>query len=271
MRTPSEEDRLEPSRWQQHLTTRALGRGEVCFMQQVDSTNSQLKRMAAEGAPHGSLCLCEEQTAGRGRLGRTWISRTGTGLWQSVLLRPSLPPERAPLFTFCAALAMADAIRAAAGLDAGIKWPNDLVIAGRKVCGILLEMSAKPGQIEYIIIGAGLNVRRDAVPPELAGQAASLEDFTDPPPRHSILTAYLASLEALTDAMEHGGWEAVSGMYNERCITIGSRVRVSGAVECTGIAESVDQDGALLVLDDSGNRHRVLSGDVSVRGVMGYV
>ena len=264
-------DRLEPALWQGSLATRALGKGEVCFLPRVDSTNSRLKRMAAEGAPHGSLCIAEEQTAGRGRLGRTWVSQPGTGLWQSVLLRPELPPEKAPLLTFCAALAMAQAVESCTGLTPGIKWPNDLVLGGKKICGILLELSAEPEQIEYVVAGVGLNVLRGAVPPELTGQAASLEDFTAPPLRRRILCAYLAALEAASDAVAAGGWEAIAEDYKARCVTLGSRVRVSGALCCEGTAEDVDGDGALWIREDGGQRRRVLSGDVSVRGVMGYV
>ncbi len=264
-------DRLEPVLWRRDLTTRALGRGTVCCLDRTDSTNSQLKRMALEGAPHGSLCLCEEQTAGRGRLGRSWVSQPGAGLWLSVLVRPRLSPSQAPLLTLCTALAMAEAVRTVTGLRPGIKWPNDLVLEGRKICGILLEISAEPDQIEYVVIGTGLNVKKNAVPPELAAQAAALEDFCTPPLRHRLLTAYLAALETRLDALSERGWEAVAPDYQAACVTLGSTVQVSGAVSCTGVAERVDEQGALWVRDGGGVLHRVLSGDVSVRGVMGYV
>ncbi|MBR3495016.1 MAG: biotin--[Clostridia bacterium] len=264
-------DRLEPELWRGSLTTAALGRDTVWYREETDSTNRQLKLLAAEGAPHGSLCLCERQTAGRGRMGRVWQSPAGVGLWQSVLLRPSLPPERAALITFCAALAMADAVEESCGLPLDIKWPNDLLCRGKKVCGILLEMSAEPDRLEYVVAGVGLNVLPGSVPEELRGQAACLAEFCEPAPRREILCRYLACLEGWLERLETGGWEAVAGSYKARCVTLGRAVRVSGGQTMTGTAEDLDGQGCLLVRDERGELRRVFAGDVSVRGVMGYV
>lgn len=264
-------DSLAPELWAGSLTTRSLGRGENRCLQETDSTNIQVKQMAVAGAPHGSLCVAECQTAGRGRLGRQWASPMGQGLWVSVLLRPRLTPQQAPLITLCAALAMNQAVRETTGLPSAIKWPNDLVCGGKKLCGILLELGADPDAIEYVVVGTGLNVRRGAYPPELAGQAASLEDFGPPPLRRQVLAHYLAALETLLDALEQQGFAAISQAYRAQSCTLGSRVRVSGSVQFEGLAETIDETGALLVRDDEGTLRRVLSGDVSVRGVMGYV
>ena len=127
-------DALDPSLWKGALTTRELGRGEVRYQAEVSSTNTVLKEMAVGGAPQGSLCLCDRQTAGRGRLGRQWISPAGQGLWCSTLLRPRLKPEDAPFITFCTAMALAEAIDRLCGTQARIKWPNDVVIQGKKCC-----------------------------------------------------------------------------------------------------------------------------------------
>ena len=265
-------DSLQPALWQGRLRTQALGRGEVHYAVSVDSTNSEVKRMAAAGAPHGSLCLAEEQTAGKGRLGRTWVSPPGVGLWQSLLLRPKLPPEQAPLITLVAAMAMAKAVRQTTGADVGIKWPNDLVCGNRKICGILLEMSADPDAIEYVVVGIGLNVKRGAIPPGLEAQAACLEDLCEAlPPRRDILRAYLEAMETWMGRLEAGGWQAVAADYRDMSRTLGQAVRVIGAQNFTGTAVDIDSHGALIVTDaESGENRTVYSGDVSVRGLMGY-
>ena len=257
--------------WQPRLTTRALGRGEALLLPETDSTNLQLRKLALAGAPHGSLCAADMQTAGKGRLGRVWHSPAGQGLWLSVLLRPNLSPAAAPLVTLIAAMAMAQAVQEAARIPCGIKWPNDLVTGGKKLCGILLEISANVESIHHLIVGTGLNVKRGAYPAELAHQATSIEDIAPPPERGAILAAYLNALEKLLDRLETGGFEAICADYMAQCVTMGSRVQVIGAERFTGTAEGIDETGALLVRDESGVLRRVLSGDVSVRGVMGYV
>lgn len=264
-------DGIDPVLWTGLLTTQTLGRGENCYQAEVTSTNTVVKQMAVAGAPGGSLCLCETQTAGKGRLGRTWSSPAGCGLWVSVLLRPRLKPEHAPLITLCAAMAMAQAVEETARIDVRIKWPNDLIYQGRKLVGILLEISADPDAIEYVVVGTGLNVRKGAYPPELEGKAAALEDFTQPPLRREVLVHYLAALENVMARLEKDGFVGIAADYAARSCTLGSQVQVIGSVNLTGTAEAIDETGALLVRTDDGALHRVLSGDVSVRGVMGYV
>lgn len=261
---------LLPAHWTPLLTTRALGRAVNHYEHTLSSTNLVLKDMAKQGAPHGSLCLCECQTAGRGRMDRTWASPEGQGVWMSVLLRPALQPEDAPLLTFACALAMAKAVRETAGVDVRIKWPNDLVLQGRKLCGILLEMGFD-AQGRYVVAGTGLNVRRGAYPAELADRAISIEECAALPDRGAIVAAYLKALEDAVSAIEEKGLSGIAAEYRAQSVTLGSRVRVLGAVELTGTAEDIDPSGALLVRTEDGTLHRVLAGDVSVRGVMGYV
>lgn len=264
-------DGLDPVLWTGLLTTRILGRGENNYQAEVTSTNTVVKQMAVAGAPGGSLCLCEKQTAGKGRLGRTWNSPSGCGLWVSVLLRPRLKPEHAPLITLCTAMAMAQAVKETSGLDVRIKWPNDLIYQGKKLVGILLEVSADPDAIEYVVVGTGLNVRKGAYPPELADRAAALEDFTQPPLRRQVLVHYLAALESIIARLEQEGFDGIAADYAAHSCTLGSQVQVIGSVNLVGTAEAIDETGALLVRTADGELHRVLSGDVSVRGVMGYV
>ncbi len=262
---------LSPAHWTPLLTTRALGRAVNHYEHTLTSTNLVLKDMAKQGAPHGSLCLCEKQTAGRGRMDRSWSSPEGQGIWLSVLLRPSMKPEDAPLITFCCALAMAEAVREVTGLDARIKWPNDLVLGSKKLCGILLEMGFD-AQGFWVVAGTGLNVRQGAYPPELAHQATSIEEHGAIPDRGAIVAAYLKALEDAVSAVEQGGFAAIKDDFRRACITLDSQVNVIGTdASFTGTAEDVDETGALLVRTEGGTLCRVLAGDVSVRGVMGYV
>ena len=264
-------DSLDPRLWIGSLTTRTMGRGTIFYQEEVGSTNVEAKRLALEGAPSGSVCLCERQTAGKGRLGRTWVSEPGVGLWQSVLVRPRLEPKDAPLVTFCAALAMARALNETTGLAVRVKWPNDIILEGKKLCGILLEVSGDMDHIESIVIGIGTNVRRGAYPDELAERATCIEEHTVPPLRRQILTRYLQALEDSLEALERDGLAGISESYRALSCTLGRRVHVIGSVDLVGVAEDIDETGALLVRTDDGELHRVLSGDVSVRGVMGYV
>ena len=261
---------LTPASWTPLLTTRALGRSVSHYEHTLTSTNLVLKDMAKQGAPHGSLCLCECQTAGRGRMDRSWFSPEGQGVWLSVLLRPAMPAESAPLITFCCALAMAKAVHEVTALDAHIKWPNDLVLNGRKLCGILLEMGFD-AQGYYVVAGTGLNVRRNAYPPELADLATSIGEWAAVPDRGVIVAAYLAALENALTAVEQHGFAGIAEDFRRECITLGSQVQVIGTESAfTGTAEDIDETGALLVRT-GGELRRVLAGDVSVRGVMGYV
>ena len=258
--------------WLDQLTTQALGRGEVRYEHELTSTNNVLKEMAALGAPHGSLCLCDAQTAGKGRLGRQWISPAGEGLWCSVLLRPRMKPEQAPFITLCTAMALAQAIDELCGVTVRIKWPNDLVLNGKKCVGILTELAADPDRVEYVVIGTGINLHPHAYAPELKEKAISLEEVAGKAPlRRELLVHYLAALEPLLALLEKEGFRAMAHAYAARSCTLGSRVQVTGSVNLTGVAESLDETGALMVRTGDGVLHRVLSGDVSVRGVMGYV
>lgn len=263
---------LNPVAWQPLLTTRTIGRAGNHVEHTLVSTNTVLKGLARQGAPHGSVCLCECQTGGRGRLGRAWSSPEGMGVWCSVLLRPELPAENAPLITFCAALAMTQAVRELCGLDARIKWPNDVVLEGRKLCGVLLELGFDVQGGMFVIVGTGLNVRRGAYPPDLADRAIALEEACQPPERSRLIAAYLNALEEALTAVERGMLSGITKPYHEMSCTLGREVQVIGVEETfTGIAVDIDESGALLVRTGTGELRRVLAGDVSVRGMMGYV
>jgi len=262
-----------------NLRTRWAGRGEVADEPVMDSTNLRAKQMARAGAPHGSLAVCDNQTAGRGRMQRTWDTPAGEALTQSMVLRPHIRPEQAQLITLAAAIASAKAIEEVCpALQVGIKWPNDGIIQGKKCMGILCEMAMEANGLAYVVPGVGINVNQTAFEGELSDKATSLLMEMrmlkpDHPPisRKQLLCAYLTHMEEAVDALEQHGLEGILPEYLRRCVTLGSAVRVIGAdEEFVGTAHSIDETGALLVTDEQGEERRVLCGDVSVRGLMGY-
>ncbi len=276
-------DSLLPGYIAAELTTRWAGRGDIFYAQEVSSTNTWLKEKAREGAARGSLAICEKQTQGKGRLQRQWDAVEGENLLQSLLLRPTLPIEQAPLCTLAAAAAIAQAIEdTVPGLQAGIKWPNDIVLNGKKCVGILSELSGDMDGIHFIVMGVGVNANQLTFGGELAEKATSLrierdtligaQAATAPIDRRVLLVHYLRRMEQLMCALEKDGLPGILPEYQRRSVTLGARVRVIDAKgEFIGTAEAVDETGALIVKDEWAKPRRVLSGDVSVRGVMGYV
>lgn len=257
----------------EELKTKWAGKGEMAYEPVMDSTNIRAKEMARNGAPHGSLAVCDHQTAGRGRMTRRWETPAGEALTQTLLLRPKLPLEQAQLCTFAAALAAAKAIEEVCPeVKTGIKWPNDVVIGSKKCTGILCEM-VLDGSGYAVAAGVGININQKAFEGELADKATSLFLETGRIiDRWQVLHAYLRHMEQAVDALEESSFEGIAQAYFSRSVTLGSRVRVVGtAEEFTGIAKAVDETGALIVTDETGTDRRVLSGDVSVRGLMGYV
>lgn len=267
-------DRLSEALLHFHLNTKKFGQ-YIELHDTIGSTNARAKELALESAPHGTLVAAEEQASGRGRLGRSWVSPPGMGIWMSLILRPSFLPQFAPRITVLAAMAVAQAIRSATGLQAGIKWPNDIIINGKKACGILTEMQADPDLIEFIVVGIGINVNtpRDAFPAELMDSATSLAIESGAKlDRNHLLAELLGAFEALYDRFEKSGnFADILADYKEQCITLNRRVRVfSRTEEFEGTAVDLTDSCELMVRLDDGSMRTVLSGDVSVRGIAGY-
>jgi len=256
------------------LDTKWAGRGDLRHEPQMDSTNRVARDMARAGSPHGSLAVCDDQTAGRGRMQRQWETPAGQALTQSMVLRPKLAPEQAQLITLAAAVASAQAIEdVCPDVKVGIKWPNDGIINGKKCMGILCEMALDGSELAYVIPGVGINVNQTAFSEELADKATSLRLETGrETDRWVLLSAYLKRMESAVDAVEKEGLDGILDEYISRSVTIGRMVRVIAPdEEYTAQACGIDETGALLVHDENGNERRVLCGDVSVRGLMGYV
>lgn len=241
------------------------------FFDVVDSTNTYLKHAAAEGAVHGSVAVADTQTAGRGRMGRTFQSPKGKGLYLSVLLRPALPAEMLMRSTGMAAVAAMRAIERISGAKAAIKWTNDLVLNGRKLCGILAE-TVMTGETTALIIGVGINVHhaRDDFEGEVADIATSLAAEGYHVERSQLAAALIEELYHLHDRLG-GEIEAYLQEYRSRCVTTGKEVRLlwTEGQECA-FAEDVDENFGLVVRRSDGKVITVKTGEVSVRGLYGY-
>lgn len=264
---------------EKHLSTRWAGRGVICHEAQMDSTNKRAKEMGRAGVPHGSLAVCDDQTAGRGRMQRTWDTPAGQALTQTMVLRPKLRLEQTPLVTLATAVAAAQAIEdVCPELQVGIKWPNDGIINGKKSFGILSEMAAVDGKLDFVVPGVGINVNQTSFEGELEAKATSmLMELRRLHPeaveidRRSLMCAYLIRMEAVIDALEASGFEGIVQEYLSRSVTLGRKVQVIGAEgSFVATAKAIDEEGALIVTDENGMERRVLCGDVSVRGLMGY-
>ena len=245
------------------------------FLPETDSTNDCLKKLAADGAPHGTVVLSDHQTVGHGRRGRSFLSPPGVGLYLSILLRPACPPTRLMHLTCAAGVAMCDAVEKSVGFRPGIKWTNDLVSGRRKLGGILTELRLNPkGLVDYAIVGIGINCCQSYqdFPPEIREIAGSLSMVTGHTvDRFRVAAAELDALYAMSQGLLTRQ-EAMLEQYRKDCITIGQEISlVRGEEVRHGKALDVDGEGALVVLFPDGHTEAVNSGEVSVRGMYGYV
>lgn len=248
-------------------STCLIGQRIVC-LDEVGSTNSDAFRLAEGGACEGTVVLAERQTAGKGRLGRQWVSPGGVNLYLSVVLRPELPPYEAPQLTFLSAVAVARTIEELTSLRPAIKWPNDLLLDDRKVAGLLNEMSAETDRVAFVILGIGvnLNMAADQFPDDLRTPATSLALAAGcPVPRVPFAARLLANLDAEYARFCRSGFAPVREEWARRCNAFGRQVSVTiGSQTLQGPFAGIDHDGALLLTLPDGRQERVLSGDVTV-------
>ncbi len=255
--------------------TKWLGKN-ISHYDVIDSTNRKAKELAEAGCQHGSVVVALEQSEGRGRLGRSWNSEHGAGVYMSMVLRPKLPAEKAPMLTLVTALAVAKAIEAL-GKDCGIhpfiKWPNDIVIRGKKVCGILTEMSAVKNWIDYVVIGIGINVHNREFPKEIEHMASSLElEFGTGVSRERVFELVLYAFEHYYELfLREEDLSLLREEYQQMSANKGRSVRVLDPNgEYGGVARGITELGELVVDTGEGTKY-VSSGEVSVRGIYGYV
>ncbi len=246
---------------------RIVGR-DIQVFEETGSTNDVVERLARDGIGEGVVVFAETQTKGRGRLGRKWISPPRKGLWFSVLLRPDLRPVAATPLTVAAATALARAIRNQTGLEPQIKWPNDILLKGRKIAGVLTELSAELDRVKHVILGVGVDVNLVAsdLPADLRKLATSLRIETGRNFRRADLAAaILTELDHDYARLRKGGFAGIAEEWGQQCTTLGQHVRIeTGGRVLQGRAEALDEDGALLLRTDHGHLERVIGGDVTL-------
>ena len=244
----------------------------VHFARETDSTNLWIKRLAKEGASEGTLALAEFQSAGRGRLGRSWEVPEGTSVMMSILLRPKFEPQYAPTLTLVMGMAVAKAVKSL-GFDVSIKWPNDVVVSHKKICGILTEMGGRDGKIDYAVIGVGINVNIKEFPEEMADKATSLylesgKEFDRSQIPGLVMEAFEEYYEKFAATCDLSGlkeeYESILANYNQP-------VRVLAKEPYEGVARGITDGGELLVEKTDGTIVAVSAGEVSVRGLYSYV
>lgn len=258
-------DELSSGAVKKGLHTKWLGQQPIFCFGVVETTNIEAKRLAREGRPEGTLVVADAQTSGRGRLGRPWVSPPGTGLYFSIVLRPTCAPDRLPALTLTAGVATASAIQQM-GLGPQLKWPNDILISGKKVGGILTEAVFDEKQIDFAILGIGINVNTagEAFPVSFRRQATSLKlSLGNPVSRIGLLQNLLIKFEHYYALFSEGDLLSIIHSWSDLDSTLGRQVEVSlPQTSLLGVAEAVGLDGTLLVRDESGHLHRIVAGDV---------
>jgi BirA family biotin operon repressor/biotin-[acetyl-CoA-carboxylase] ligase len=245
------------------LETDYIGQN-IHYFSEIDSTNNVAKKLAEEGAKEGTIIIAETQTRGRGRRGKQWISPAG-GVWMSIILRPQIPPSEAPQLTLMTGVAVAETIKKF-GLDVGIKWPNDILIGSRKVCGILTEANAKFSTLDYVVVGIGIdaNVNTENFPSDVQKTATSLkkelkEDIRGP----ELVKEFLKIFEDTYNEFKEGNFPEILGEWRRMSKTIGSYVEVRKQLGkiVRGEAVGITNEGALILELDNGNLRKVISGE----------
>ena len=253
-------------------STKWAGKSIFVF-KETDSTNIQAKAGGEKGESHGTLYVAGSQSAGRGRRGRSWESPAGESIYMSLLLRPELPPVKAPMLTLVMALAVARAIREQTGAEALIKWPNDIVVQGRKICGILTEMSTEMTWINYVVIGIGINVNQNEFPEELKDCASSLKMETGRRFRRShLIAAVMEHFEMYYEQfLQEGSLAGFRKEYNELLVNKDRQVKIlEPGNHYEAYALGINDTGELIVEKEDGSVQNIFAGEVSVRGIYGY-
>ena len=247
---------------------------EVLYFDIIDSTNTKAQELAEKGYPSGTLVVADKQESGKGRRGRSWVSPSGTGIFMTLMIKPDINPNNASMLTLVAALAVAKAITSVTGEEAMIKWPNDIVVNGKKVCGILTEMNAQFDYINHIVVGIGINVHNESFPEEISQMASSLmiEAGGKRFHRAQIIAETMSYFEQYYDTfLKTQDLSALVREYDELLVNRNKSVRVLDPKEpFDGKAMGITSKGELIV-DTWESRKLVSSGEVSVRGIYGYV
>ncbi|MCI8453139.1 MAG: biotin--[acetyl-CoA-carboxylase] ligase [Lachnospiraceae bacterium] len=255
------------------METEWAGRNVIYFAD-TDSTNIQARKQAEAGAPEGTLVVADRQSGGKGRRGRGWVSPSGVGIWMSLVLRPKISTLSASMLTLLMAMATAKGVSGETGLECEIKWPNDLVLNKKKICGILTEMSTEFSDIQYVVSGIGINVGQTDFAEPIREMATSLYlESGRLFQRSRIIAGIMKALEGYyKEFVKTEDMSRLMDEYNARLVNCGNEVRVlAPSGDFTGVSEGIDRTGALIVKLPDGTRTKVISGEVSVRGLYSYV
>jgi BirA family transcriptional regulator, biotin operon repressor / biotin---[acetyl-CoA-carboxylase] ligase len=250
------------------LQTKRLGQ-EIYYEETIESTQKVALRLSMDGAKEGTVVIAEEQTVGRGRLNRQWYSPKYTGVWMSIILRPNLPPQKAPQLTLITAVAVVQAIESVTSLQPEIKWPNDILINGKKVTGILTELQAESDRINSVIIGIGMNVNQsiEIYPEELRTIATSLYiESGKKVNRAELIRAVFTNLESLYDLYLQEGFYPIKLLWESYAVSIGKVITarmIQGNIY--GKALGITDDGVLMLEDEQGKIHRIYSADIELQ------
>lgn len=255
------------------LNTQQIGKN-IIYCDSIGSTNSKAKELAEAGKEHGTVVISEEQTSGRGRLGRNWVSPKYKGIWMSIILRPNIITENIAQITLLGAAAVQQAIMEM-GIKTGIKWPNDIVLNSKKVCGILTEMSGEIDHINYIVMGIGINVNleEEDVPLELKDMATSLKLQSGIHVNRKVLLANVLNIfeELYNDFVQSGNIKEIIEICRKNSILIGKEIQlIYKGKETTAKALDISDDGELVIKNQQGIVEYIVSGEVSIRGIYGY-
>jgi BirA family biotin operon repressor/biotin-[acetyl-CoA-carboxylase] ligase len=254
---------LLPYEVKKGLKTKFMGK-DIHYFKEVDSTNDVAKYLAENGAEEGTVVVAEIQNRGKGRRGKTWISPPG-GVWMSIILRPDIPPSKAPQLTLVTGVAVAETLKKELKLDVGIKWPNDILIGNKKVCGILTEVNASINNVNYIIVGIGIDMNVDVplLPPDLQKGATSLKNELDTEINGAILVQkFLLNLEKLYSQFTAGKFPDILNEWRFLSKTIGSKVEVrTRGKTIRGDAVGINKDGILILELDDGSLRKIISGE----------
>ena len=242
---------------------------EVYFYEQTDSTNNCIRKLAKEGKKEGVVAVAEIQTAGKGRRGKGWQSPKGTGIWMSMLLTPNITPPEAPVLTLLAGLAVCRAVRQQTGLTAMIKWPNDILISDKKICGILTELYAEMDSVHFVITGIGINVNTEAFPEELQKTATSLKiEKGETISRKNMIKAVIEEFEKIYLQYEKEcSFLPFREEYKKYCINVGKELQVLSKQPFIAKGIDITEQGELLVQKQTGEKVVVFSGEVSIRNI----
>lgn len=261
-------DTLQAVKIDQYLTTKRFGHN-IHYQVTCPSTQPIAHQLAQMGVADGTVVICEEQTAGKGRLARPWSSTQGKGIWMSVIIRPEIPPTKAPQFTLVAAVAVARAIEEVAEVRAEIKWPNDLLINGKKCTGILTELQADIDRVHSIILGIGINVNQQQsdFPEEIQSIATSIQMVTGHPvDRAKLVACILHHLEIYADMYVKHGFEPLKILWESYSCTLGKRIKAIMVHEVIeGMALGITNEGILQIKSDDGQIHGIYSADIEIQ------